>query len=931
MTTFAVRLRSFLRSLLRRERLESEMETEIRFHLECRTEDLIRKGLSPQQAARQAKLEFGGIASHKDSMRASLGLRWIDDLWVDLSYGARILRKSPGFTAIAVASLALAIGANMTIFSYGNEILFARLGVPHAEQLRSLRLIGDDHMAVREVWSTDNASYLEGNKFHLGVFPYASYQLLRRQNHSVEDIFAFTELPNITMNATGTAELGKVELVSGNFYTQMQVKPQLGRPLEPADDGAPGTGAVVVISDGFWHREFGGSPNVLGKRVILSAIPVTIVGVNPAAFTGPNGAETTSPQIFLPLSMLPAIYPVPGKDGPLTDPNVFWLELMARVKPGILKAQAEAALDVSFNAALRATETVEKGETVPHVSLEDGSRGVTAGLRFLLKPLYVLLGLGGLVLLLACANIANLMLARASARQREMSARLALGASRGRILRQVLAESLLLSTMGGAAGLVLGYFSRNLVPWLSRTGWDGGEMPVRFDWYVFGLTAAITLLTGIVFGVVPACRLMRSEISTALKEGARTATRKRKAWSGKMIVGFQVALSTLLVMAAVFFLRTLVNLNSVDPGFQAKNLLLFEINAPRTRYPTEKTGELHRRLEEAFASVPGVQFETMVNVPLISAFEWNSMFQVEGTPQKQDSDPGKKTGDGSDQAMVSYIGRDFFSVLQIPILAGRGFTALDTPTSQPVAVVNQALVRKYFPNTNPIGKRFRKSFVGPPDATRWIEIVGVCADTRYFDMRQPAPPVHFDLLLQNPEVPAATFIVRSPLKPDALLPSLRRAAQHVDPDLPFTNVRTQQQQIDASMQQERMFASLTVGFGILALVLACVGIYGIMSYTVSLRTNEMGIRLALGAARAQIQAIVLRETGWLALCGVIVGLTAALALIRLVKSMLYGLTPRDPVTLGGSVLMLLLIAFIAGWVPAYRASRVDPAVALRHD
>jgi predicted permease len=929
MTTLLARLRSFVRSVLGRTRLESEMEAEVCFHLKSRTEDLIREGLSPHQAARRAKLEFGGIASHKDSMRASVGLRWIDDLWADLLYGARILRKSPGFTAIAVASLALAIGTNTTIFSYGNEILFARLGVPHAEQLRMFRLTGDGHMAVREMWSND--AYREDGKFHIGVFPNPSYQLMRRQNDSVEDIFAFKELSNIAIAATGTPELGKVELVSGNFYTQMQVKPQLGRPLEPADDGVPGTVAVAMISDGFWHRDFGGAPDVLGKTVSVSTIPVTIVGVNPPGFTGPDGVETTSPQIFLPLSMLPAIVPIPGKDGPLIDPNQFWLELMARVKPGVSNAQAEAALNVSFNAAFRGTGTVEKGETVPRLSLEDGSRGVTWGLRTLLKPLYVLLGLGGLVLLLACANIANLMLARASSRQREMSARMALGAGHGRILRQVLTESLLLSAMGGAAGLVLGYTSRNLIPLLLRTGWDGGEMPVQFDWRVFGFTSAVTLLTGIFFGIVPAWRLTHSEISTALKEGARTATRKRKAWSGKMIVAFQVALSTVLVMAAVFFLRTLVNLNPVDPGFPAKNLLLFDINVPRARYPVEKTSGLHRRLEEAFAAVPGVESETMINIPLVTSFQWNSMFEIEGAPQKKNLDPTKKTGDGSEQAMVSTVGPHFFPALSIPVLAGRGFTAQDTETSVPVAIVNRTLMRKFFPNANPIGKRFRRSSVGPEATTRWIEIVGVCADTRYFNMREPTPPVYFALDRQYPIVGSVTFVVRSSLRPDALISSLRRAAQQIDPDLPLSNIRTQQQQIDASMQQERMFASLTAGFGLLALALACVGIYGIMAYTVSMRTNEIGIRLALGAAREQIQAIVLRETGWLAFSGVVIGLLVTLASIRVVKSMLYGLTPKDPITLGGSVVLLLLMAFVAGWVPAYRGSRVDPAEALRHD
>jgi predicted permease len=306
------------------------------------------------------------------------------------------------------------------------------------------------------------------------------------------------------------------------------------------------------------------------------------------------------------------------------------------------------------------------------------------------------------------------------------------------------------------------------------------------------------------------------------------------------------------------------------------------------------------------------------------------MFQIQGAPQRKVADHAEKTGDTEDTAMVSYVGPNFFSTLQIPILAGRGFTVSDTATNGPVAVVNEALARKFFPNTNPIGKRFRRSYVGP-EATRWIEIVGVCANTRYSDLRQPPPPVHFELALQNPMDDRFTFIVRSPLKPDALIPPIRRAAQHIDPDLPITDVRTQLQQIAASMQQERMFASLTAGFGILALALACVGIYGIMAYTVSMRTNEIGVRLALGAARGQIQAIILRETGWLTLCGVVVGLLVTLASIRTVASMLYGLTPKDPITLGAPVILLLFVAFIAGWIPAYRASRVDPAEALRHD
>jgi predicted permease len=844
----------------------------------------------------------------------------IESLWADLCYAVRILSKSPGFTAVAVASLALAIGANTTIFSYANQVLFVRLGVPHPEQLRVFRLTGDDHIAVREIKGHDVYVSDDGH-FRLGLFPYPAYQQLRHNNRVVEDIFAFMQPPDVDITAAGMSEVGKVEFVSGNFYTQMQVKPQLGRPIEAADDGTPGGGAVAVISDSFWHRDFGGTQDVIGKTIRVNLTPVTIIGVNPPNFSGPVAADTSAPEIFLPLSMLTTVFPDPT--GILMAPNTLLLQLMARSKPSVSTAAAQASLDTSFNAAFRGTAIVNKGETVPRLSLEDGSRGITSGTRDLLQPLYIVLGLAGLVLLLACANIANLMLARASLRQREMSIRMALGAGKVRILRQVLTESLLLSAMGGAAGLVLGYTSRNLIPWLMRTAWDGGEMNVGFDWRVFGFTCAVTLITGIVFGIAPAWRSSRAEINTALKEGSQTSSKRRKAWSGKMIVGFQAALSTLLVISAIFFLRTLLNLNSVDPGFRTQHLLLLDVTPSPTLLDTaSQVARLRSRVADAFATIPGVQEVTYANHSLGDAnSDWRSPFQREGALQDLAADP-KKTGHA--YAMFSYVGPHFFSTMSIPILAGRGFNAQDTETAVPVSVVNQALVRKFFPNTNPIGKRFFGGY-----GTRLI--VGVCADTRYSDMRQPTPPVHFDLDPQSPWPGQMTYIIRSPLRPAALVPSLRRAVQLIDPDLPLSNIRTQQQQIDASMQQERMFASLTAGFGLLALALACIGIYGIMAYTVSQRTNEIGIRFALGASRSQIRAMVLREAGWLAAAGVVVGLGVAIVLMRLVQSMLYGLKPGDPLSLTASTMLLLTIALVAGWIPAARASRVEPMEALRHD
>jgi predicted permease len=394
-----------------------------------------------------------------------------------------------------------------------------------------------------------------------------------------------------------------------------------------------------------------------------------------------------------------------------------------------------------------------------------------------------------------------------------------------------------------------------------------------------------------------------------------------------MIVGFQVALSTLLVISAIFFLRTLFNLNSVDPGFRTQHLLLVDVTPTPTRYTVSQVAKLRSRVADAFAAIPGVQEVTYANHSLGDAdSDWRSLFQREGALQDLAADP-KKTGHV--YAMFSSVGPHFFSTMSIPILAGRALNAQDTENSVPVSVVNQALVRKFFPNTNPIGKRFFRSL--GDKTTRLIEIVGVCADTRYSDMRQPTPPVHFDLDPQSPWPGQMTYIIRSPLQPAILVPSLRRAVLLIDPDLPLSNIRTQQQQIDGSMQQERMFASLTAGFGLLALALACVGIYGIMAYTVSQRTNEIGIRFALGASRRQIRTMVMREAGWLAIAGVVVGLGVAIILMRLVQAMLYGLKSGDPLSLTASTMLLLTIALVAGWIPAARASSVEPMDALRHD
>lgn len=908
--------RSWLRAIFHRGRLEDEMEQELACHLESLTEDLARAGLAPAEARRRARIAMGSLLVSKEEMRGSLGLAWYDALAADLRYAVRILAKKPGFTAIAVASLALAIGANTTIFSVAKQLLYDRLAIPHASELRLLAWTGKKEVAVHNTWGDWDES---DGRVGSSVFSYPVFQQLRAENRVLADLFAFKDTD---MNATiqGTAQRVHTEMVSGNYYTELGVQPVLGRGITPADDAQPGQGAVTVISYGLWERDFSRSPSVLGQTILANDIPLTIVGVNPKGFTSAEDLQRAA-DLLIPLSMQPVVSPMPGNVQPLFNPELWWVNIMARVKPGVSGQTAQAALETQLAAAVRGTITVKKSEDVPHMDLRDGSRGLFKE-RSQAKPLAVLMAMVGLVLLLACANIANLMLARGAERQREMSVRLALGAGRARILRQMLVESLLLATAGGVCGLGLGYLGRNVIPRMLQDAWERWSVQVHFDWGVFAFTAAITITTGVLFGLAPAISAARADMGHGLKSATLTATRRRKGMSGRALVGFQIALSTLLVIGAGLFVRTLIGLKAVDVGFRTDHLLLLQISPEPNHYPAGKDVEVHRKLVEAFAALPGVEAVAPAAVVYISNSRWGSGFVAEGKDERTTNL----------HVVYNSVGNNFFETLGIPILAGRGFESKDTPTSLKVGVINQTLARMAFPNQNPVGKRFATDeFIDGSYKKVWLEIVGVCADTRYSDVRSVPPPQAIVPFVQMPEAGGMTYEIRTQMKPEALVPALRRVALQIAPDLPLSNVRTQQQQIDATMRQERVFVTLTSGFGLLALALASVGIYGIMAYSVTQRTNEIGVRLAVGAQPWQVRALILRESTWLAVVGIVCGAAAALTLCRLVKSMLYGIRPDDPMTVAGGIVILLLVALAASWIPARRAAALDPMEALRHE
>lgn len=913
-------IRSWFRAASRRGRLESDMESELAHHLQCMTADLVRSGVSPAEAARRARLALGSALVQKEGMRASLGLHWWDEVRSDARYGLRLLRKNPGFTAIAAGSLALAIGANTTIFSIAKQVLYDRLDVPHPEQLRLLRWTGDKHVAVSRLWGEWNTSPSGTTS---SSFSYPAFEQLRRDNRVLGDLFAFKGIGRLNATINGVAMVTQGEMVSGNYFAELQVQPMLGRAIQPSDDrdGAP---PVALISAGFWERRFGSSPDVVGRTIKVNTTPVTIIGVTPRGFSGAKSVQT-APDFFLPFSLQPVVVPQLG--GSIihnAQPRYWWLNVMGRAKPGIADAPAQAALDVSLAAAARASMKPGESASVPHLQLTDGSRGLFYSKSAFGKPVYVLSAVVGFVLLLACANIASLLLARSSARQREISVRLALGAGRRRITRQVFTECLLLSAIGGIAGLLLAFAGRNLVPRLMVNPWEANVFALDFDWGIFLFTAAVTLSAGLLFGMAPALAAARNDVSSGLKETAQTTTRRRRGFSGKVMVGFQLTLSTILVIGALLFARTLFNLSHSDPGFNVDHLLLLAIEQPASRYPAPADIDLHARIEERLRSVPGVESVTMAQSPYLANNAENDDFLPEG----QERDPNKQQS-----AFNNVVGKDFFRTLEIPIVAGRGFDARDTRTSTRVAVITQKLAARAFPGVNPIGRHFRsheEPIAGKPGI--WVEIVGICGDTRYQNLREDMPGVFYTPSTQADDLAGGmTYEIRTQMTPESLAPALRRAIQSIDPDLPIEDMRTQREQMDATMQQERIFAAFTTGFAFLALLLACVGVYGTMAYAVAQRTNEIGIRLALGAKPGQVLAMVLGEATWISAAGIAAGLGAALLLSRLVKSMLYGLQADDPASLAGGVLLLGMVALAASWIPAQRAAGVQPMDALRHE
>ena len=910
--TLSAKLRSWMRAMRNRSRMEREMDDELRFHIESYVGDLVKQGVFREEAMRRARIEFGGVEKQKEECRASLGLRIWDELFGDLRYAMRMMKQSPGFTLVAVLSLALGIGANTAIFTLANAVLLGTMGVPHAERLRLLTYAVKPEFNISGwgSWDRNDAGEMVGTPFS-----YRTFREMQQHQQAMEDLVGFKDVYKLTATIGGEAEAVDGELVSGNFYSGLGARLIAGRAIAPADD-TPGAPAVAVISDAYWARRFGRSTDAVGKTIAVNRVPVTIVGVNAPEFRGAKANST--PELFLPISLQPQV--IPDRQGSmLSRDNFWWVLMLGRLKPGVTDKVAQEALNASFRNAIRPAYPGKRDNDLPRLVVGSGRRGLDRMKGHFAKPIYVLMGASGLVLLIACANLANLLLARASVRQREMSVRMAMGAGRLRVMRQVLTESLLLALLGGSAGLALGIAGQNIIPDLFEASWRTSSMRGEFDWMVFAYTLGITLATGLLFGAAPAWRSTKADLNAGLKETGRMTTGSGRALLGKSLVVFQVALSVMLLAGSGLFLRTLVNLKSTALGFNPERILLFQLDPPRTRYAGKQRTALFQQIEERISTLGGVEAATASAEPLVADSMGNGCFRP--------ADRAPRSGQ-QDRAYANSVGSRFFETLGMPILYGRGFTAHDNQTGPKVAVINQRLAKDFFPKTNALGKTIT-TCSGDTPAT--FEVVGVSADAKYDSIRNEVPPTIFMPYLQDDDAGSMTFEIKTAASTASVAAELREAVRSIDKDLPLLEVRMQTQQIEATLSQERVFATLTGGFGVLALMLAGIGIYGIMAYTVSRRTNEIGIRMALGAQARGVLAMVLKETSVLALIGVAAGIGAALGVTRLVASMLYDVKPDDPLTFVGAAGLLVIIALAAALTPARRAAGVDPMQALRHE
>jgi predicted permease len=907
---------SRIRKTLRGDRHSVEIQEELQFHL-----DMDTAGGNDQ---REARMRLGNVTRIQEETRTMGIIEWLDSALQDARYGLRTIAANKTFSLLAILSLALGIGANTAIYSFMDSLLMRSLPVSDPESLAVLNW-GANPTGRDSVMRGMSGSTWREDKWltAAGIFPFPAFELIRANSGAVfSSVFAYYPTRKVNVMVKGHAEQAGGEFVSGDYFHGLQVSPAAGRLILPDDDRVGAT-PIAVVSFAFSQRRFGDAASALGQSILINSVPFTVAGVAPPGFFGIDPAA--APDFYIPLHTN-LVLPLRAR---ATDPqvyleqNYYWLEMMARLRPGISLTQAQAALGPVFRHWVDSTAVNDRERAVlPELLLREGATGLNTLRRQYSKPLYVLLAMAGLILAIACANIANLLLARATARRREMAIRLSVGAGRFRVIRQLLTESALLASIGGGVGVAFAIWGIRFLTFLLANGREDFTLRADLNWHVLGAAVGLSLLTGLLFGLAPALQSTRVDVIPALKEAraGQPASQRlfRRASLSQALVVTQIGMSLLMLVAAGLFVRTLSNLQSIQLGFNRENVLLFRMNARQAGHRDPEIHTFYRDLQNRFGAIPGVLGASASQSPLLGEGTWSSPVVPVGQQRKASTH-------------ILMTTPDFFKTMQIPVVLGRAFDDRDQASSLPVAVVSEAYVRNYFPDRNPLGQHIVIR-PGRPES-RDVEIVGVAKDVRYGALKGEFRDIAYLPFNQGSYVPVEemTFALRTSGDPLRYVNTVRAIVSQADARVPVTDIKTQAAQIDQIMNQEIIFARLCTAFAILALLIACIGLYGTMSYTVARRTGEIGIRMALGAQRGAVVWMVLRQAFVLAIVGLAIGLSSALGLSRFVESFLFGVQPNSPAALVLAVAILLSAVLVAGYVPARKASRIDPMTAVRHE
>ena len=903
----------------RRAAREQELNREIEWHLNEIREEHEADGLSPRQAVQAARREFGNVAIVQEDTRAAWGWMLLEQFAQDVRYAIRTMGTNRLFTVLAAASLALGIGANAAIFSFMDALLLRTLPVAEPDRLALFNW----HARIRDkrefvMHGGHGSDWGDGESgTSSGMFPYGAFEMFRKNDAIFSSVFGYFHQSRLArrLNLTvqGQAEVASVEYVSGDFFSGLGVPPAAGRLTIPDDDRA-GAAPVAVVSYALAERRFGGADRAPGQEILVDNAPFKVTGVAPPGFFGVDPAR--APDLYIPMHANPLL-----AAREYQDVNDYWIEIMGRLRPGVSRARAQATMAPQFHQWVANTaKTAGERAQLPELVLTAGKGGLSGLRRRYSKPLYVLLTLVGLILTIACANVANLLLARAASRRREIALRLSVGASRWRVVRQMLAESVLLAWLGGVAGVALAMWGIRFLTLLLAGGQSNFTLHAELNWHVLCMMAVLSLLSGVFFGLAPALQATRADVMPALKEtrGGQGGAR-HSLWGGgmgRLLVIGQIALSLLMLVAAGLFVRTLSNLQSVDIGFSRENVLLFHLEASKAGHHSPEIAGFYGELRQRFGEIPGVRAASLSDESMVDG-SWSIGIRVQGAQR----DP---------QTRAMSVGPAFFEAMQIPIVAGRGIEERDRPGSPQVAVVSERFAKVNFGDRNPLGQRL--IIEKGKTVARDMEIVGVSRDTHYGGLKQQIPPVVFFPYDQGyPPPDDVVFELRTAGDPLAYVNAVREVVRRADARVPVADIRTQAAEIDRSINEERTLARLCLVFALVALTIASVGLYGTVAYNVARRTSELGIRMALGAQRRRLVWLVLREVLLLAGIGIAVSVPAALVASKLVESFLFGMKRNDPWALATAVATLLAAALMAAYLPARKASSIDPMVALRNE